>query len=310
MIQMISNSFVNVGGELKTPIDNLIESLQIRIIGCGIHTSDTRILDHFLLPAFLLVYYQSGQVELMCRNQKTLLQPGSFYIFRPYEIYSGTRLGDVPIQFAFLQFDISPFMERYHFETNILPFAEDLIQEERYACFGAMLEELCLAPPDTNGRAAMLHLYVKHLAAQIIYDQSGRSGSPKVIGAGHQSQLINAVFQYVVEHISEPIVISRMVHDVHTSKTTINKTFRAVLNQTPQQAIMRFKLERAMEMLQQNTPIKCIARDLGFSSVYHFSNTFNDVIGLRPTDYREKRHLDMKFSRPAPAAEPDAHPSI
>ena len=38
----------------------------------------------------------------------------------------------------------------------------------------------------------------------------------------------------------------------------------------------------------RNIPLKDIVRALGFSSVFHYSNTFKAITGLRPTEYRSR----------------------
>jgi len=72
-----------------------------------------------------------------------------------------------------------------------------------------------------------------------------------------------------------------------------------MLGATPQRALLRFKVERSMEMLMQNIPLKDIAGSLGFSSVFHYSNTFKTVTGIRPTDYRDE--IAKKIVRPQKA---------
>ena len=46
----------------------------------------------------------------------------------------------------------------------------------------------------------------------------------------------------------------------------------------------------------QNIPLKDIAKALGFSSVFHYSNTFKTVTGIRPTDYRNEIAKKTKHS--------------
>ena len=95
-------------------------------------------------------------------------------------------------------------------------------------------------------------------------------------------------------HLSAPIVISDIMKDRKTSKTSMERAFHNMLGMTPQRALLRFKIERSMEMLLQDASLKDIAKALGFSSVFHFSNTFKAVTGLRPTEYRNKiikKHL-------------------
>ena len=117
MVRNLSKDFQNIEDEASTIVDYFIDSIHVRLLGCGVHRSSTERIVNFLLPAFLVVYYKEGSVEIQHGKETTVLKPGSCYIFRPNDIYSGKRIGDSPICFAYLQFDMAPFMERYNFGT-------------------------------------------------------------------------------------------------------------------------------------------------------------------------------------------------
>lgn len=288
MPQNLFESFRNMGEEPDSLVDYFIESIHIRLLGCGTQRTTAASVSNFLLPDFLVVYYRKGSVELRHGSQTTLLKPGSFYVFRPYDLYSGRKIGEDSICFSYLQFDITPFMERYHFGAMAMTAADTVFQDAKYQRLGKILEGLAEDAPQTSGRTAMLRQLVKFIMAQIIYDQSGQSGGPELLKRGRESKVINHAFQYVAEHLSEPIVIGNILKDGVTSKTNLERTFRNVLGTTPQRALMRFKIERSMELLQQNVSLKNIVKTLGFSSVYHFSNAFKAAMGIRPTEYRNR----------------------
>ena len=115
MAQNLSQDFRNIEDDAGSLVDYFIENINVRLLGCGIHRSSTARIANFQVPAFLAVYYKVGSVEIRHGNETTILKPGSFYIFRPNDVYSGRKIGDLPICFAYLQFDITPFMERYNF---------------------------------------------------------------------------------------------------------------------------------------------------------------------------------------------------
>jgi len=296
MTQNLSNDFRNIEDEADSIVDYFIESIHIRLLGCGIHNSSTERITNFLLPAFLVVYYKKGSVEIQHGSETTVLKPGSCYIFRPNDIYSGKKIGDSPICFAFLQFDITPFMERYNFRTIAMISTDTIFQKPQYHSLGEMLEKLAEDDPKRRGRAAMLRQLVKVILGQLLYDQAAQEDDAELLKKGRDSKIINHAFQYVGEHLSAPIVISDIIKDGKTSKTSMERAFRNMLGATPQRALLRFKVERSMEMLMQNISLKDIVKALGFSSVFHYSNTFKMVTGIRPTDYRNE--IAKKTERP------------
>lgn len=294
MARNLADTFHNLDDESNTLVDYFIESIHVRLLGCGIKSSSTERVNNFLLPAFLVVYYKKGSVEIQHGSETTILKPGSFYLFRPYDVYSGKKIGEEPICFAYLLFDIAPFMERYNFGTIAMESSDSIFQEIRYHRLGEILAGLAEDSPARSGRTAMLRQLVKLILGQIVYDQSRQKDDGMLLKKGRESKIINHAFQYVAEHLSAPIVISDIMKDRKTSKTSMERAFHNMLGMTPQRALLRFKIERSMEMLLQDASLKDIAKALGFSSVFHFSNTFKAVTGLRPTEYRNKiikKHL-------------------
>ena len=285
----IADSFTNEEEVPENLVDYFIENIHIRLIGHGVRTLSISQLNNFTVPTFLAVYYKSGSVEIQHGGNTTILKPGSFYLFRPHDVYSGKKVGLETISFVYTRFDITPFMERYNFGLCAIYSTDALFEGEKYRRFGILLNELVEDDAAKIGRAGILKQAIKLLIAQIIYDQPESDvvtlGNLK---KGRESAVINRAFQYTAEHLSDPIRIEEILKAEKISKATLEKTFRGILSTTPQHALLRFKIERSMEMLQHNTPIKTIVKALGFSSVYHYSNTFKKITGIRPTEYRRK----------------------
>jgi AraC-like DNA-binding protein len=288
MAQNISEIFAGEEDLADSFADYFIEHIHIRLIGCGIRTASEKRINNFMLPTFLAVAYKSGSAEIQRGAGKTVLRPGSFYIFRPYDVYSGKMVGDAPVCFAFLQFDIAPFMERYRFGLSTLSSADSVFQSERYRRFGNFLAELAEDGAGRAGRTGMLRQLTKLLIAQIVYDEGKHGAAPESPQKGRESLVINRAYQYAADHLSEPIRIEEILKYESISKATLEKTFHKILSTTPQRALLRFKIERSMEMLQYNAPINSIVKALGFSSMYHYSNAFMAVAGMRPTEYRRR----------------------
>ena len=288
MARNLTEQFQNLDETSDTLVDRFIDQIQIRLTGCGIYEGHAVKINSFLFPAFFAVYYKTGTVEIQHRSETTILKPGSFYLFRPYDIYNGRRIGEAPLCFCYLQFDVTPFMERYNFGTITLASSDTIFQDARYRDFGRMLEVLAHDAPDRGGRSALLRQLVKLIMAQLVYDSAESDSTSGILKRGRESALINNAFRYTAAHLSDPIVINHILTDGKTSKTTLERAFRSVLDTTPQRALLRFKIERSMEMLQQNISLNTTAAALGFSSVYHFSNAFRNITGMRPTEYRKQ----------------------
>ena len=150
MIQDISENFRDIVTESDTLIDHFVEHTRVRLLGCGTRRLTMGSVTHFLIPSFLIVYYQQGSVLLEYADRTVVLSPGSFYIFRPYELYSGVRTSDDPVCISYLQFDMMPFTERYQLGRLAMANTDALFQQNRYHLFGKMLQELTSEPPQKS----------------------------------------------------------------------------------------------------------------------------------------------------------------
>lgn len=287
MAKNLFDDFRDIDTGERTPLDDFIDTLNVRLIGRG--ESETRItnLRDFVLPTFLLVYCKTGTLRLSHGGEDTILEPDSLYIFSPYELYSLTRLGKTRVKFYYLMFNVTPYMSRYYLAASALSSADALfLQEGQYGRFGFTLEELSSFANLENGLSATLRQLIKLILARILYDQHIRGKNLPLMKHGRGHALISQAFQYTENHLNEPLIINNIIREASTSKTSLDRAFHDILDTTPSKALMRLKIDHSMEMLRLNTPVQTIARDLGFYSVYHFSNTFKAVTGIRPTRYR------------------------
>jgi AraC family transcriptional regulator len=68
------------------------------------------------------------------------------------------------------------------------------------------------------------------------------------------------------------------------------RVFKKATGVSPHQYVMRARLDRAQQMLEQSdTPMATIAEALGFTSQSHFTRAFRQFAGETPTDFRKRR---------------------
>jgi len=85
------------------------------------------------------------------------------------------------------------------------------------------------------------------------------------------------------------------------------RTFKATFGETPHRYLQRRRVERAMFLLREtDRQVTDICMDVGFTSLGTFSRTFRDIVGLNPTDYRERTEImiaptcfTMAYTRPS-----------
>ena len=88
---------------------------------------------------------------------------------------------------------------------------------------------------------------------------------------------------------AEPLDIPALARFTIVSEAHFIRTFRNTFGETPHRYLQRRRVERAMFLLRESQrPITDICLDVGFTSLGTFSRTFRDIVGIPPTDYRQR----------------------
>jgi AraC-like DNA-binding protein len=106
---------------------------------------------------------------------------------------------------------------------------------------------------------------------------------------------------------AQPLDIEALAGVAVVSQAHFIRTFRSTFGETPHRYLQRRRVERAMFLLRETDHnITDICLDVGFASLGTFSRTFRDIVGLNPTDYRERADImvaptcfTMAWTRPS-----------
>lgn len=105
----------------------------------------------------------------------------------------------------------------------------------------------------------------------------------------HESKLAVQVANYVQHHLSEPINTDALARELFLSRTHLSTRFHQETGETLASFIMKEKMEEAKRLLRySDKPMTAISSYLGFSSPGHFAGAFKKVVGITPSEYREK----------------------
>lgn len=122
---------------------------------------------------------------------------------------------------------------------------------------------------------------------------------PRALHARHSTDavavsdpLVAGAMRFILEHTNEPIKVRDVSLKVATTRRTLERRFREVLNCTVMQEITRCRLDRLKRRLaESNEPIKILVQDSGFNSGRVLYETFVREEGLSPSAYRAKRRM-------------------
>ena len=89
-------------------------------------------------------------------------------------------------------------------------------------------------------------------------------------------------------HVHEPLDVETMASSFHMNRRSLTRLCRQHTGVSPAKAFLRFKLDRARDLLLQTTmSIKEISAYLGFPNPYHFSAVFSRSMNRSPRAFRE-----------------------
>jgi signal transduction histidine kinase/ligand-binding sensor domain-containing protein/DNA-binding response OmpR family regulator len=104
-------------------------------------------------------------------------------------------------------------------------------------------------------------------------------------------RFIEQVRSAIEAHLGDDdFTVERLAAEVAQSRGNLHRKLRELLGESPSDLIRRMRLERAAELLEAGAgSVGEIAYAVGFKSVAHFSNAFNQMHGARPSAWREWR---------------------
>ena len=93
----------------------------------------------------------------------------------------------------------------------------------------------------------------------------------------------------IIKNGSDDLQIKDVADEMNMGYSKFRKLFKNYTGIAPGQYQLQLKLKRSIDLLYDlNKPIKVVAIESGFQSVYYFSRFFKRKIGCSPSTYRKK----------------------
>ena len=97
------------------------------------------------------------------------------------------------------------------------------------------------------------------------------------------------VLDFMANNFGHSIQIEDLAREVGMSQSHFSRMFKQVIGDTPYQFLMRYRVERAAEMLTNTEkPLLDIALGCGFSDQAHLTRVFKQVNGVTPRVWRRQ----------------------
>lgn len=110
----------------------------------------------------------------------------------------------------------------------------------------------------------------------------------KVENLPHEFELFGEIIAFIRAHLADTIRVKDLADVMKLSENQFRRKFKTEFGVTPQQFILRARLQASGHLLRRSTqPIAILAADCGFSDQSYFTKQFKQFFGMTPLEYRK-----------------------
>ncbi|MCP4220054.1 MAG: helix-turn-helix transcriptional regulator [bacterium] len=111
---------------------------------------------------------------------------------------------------------------------------------------------------------------------------------------------INCAIEFIIKHLDEKLTLETLARVALFSQFHFHRIFKALTGETPNDFIIRLRLQQAANMLvfQPHRSITDVAFEAGFSSSGNFSRVFTPAFGESPKTWRKNELAKYKKFKP------------
>jgi len=296
------------------------EMSQLNVKWANVHVGNNGLVDYVHCnPFYELIMVTEGPVYLRVEEENLTLQTGETYLLSPWQQHQGWKRPEETSSFFWVQFTASPPLREvdswteiisqhnaFHLSQNILRMADD---QEKTSAFMLLPQrfkpswrfELFVAfeklvqlfrNPEGYFRfrlALKLGELLETLACNVLEQlQLNRTFSDSFIT---YRQLVS----YLNEHYREDLSKAAIENHVKRKYEYLCQIFKKYSGFTISQYVHELRIQSAKHWLKAtDAPIAQISENVGYKDPYYFSKTFRKIVGVSPSDFRERHAVPAK----------------
>lgn len=234
----------------------------------------------------LVHYIVSGRGRFRCMGRDYELGPGEMFFIFPSELVYYESNDEDPWRYRWIgfrgeqadrllaQLDISPHRPTLHAASGrkvgaLFHAAERTMQEGDSGC-------------DLRAEGYL----------RLLLGEWSRSRMP--VPARKQSehpaqQHVEQAMRWLNLEYSKPISIEDMARSLGYHRTYLSKIFKQSTGLPPMGYLLKIRMERAKELLQEQLTVEQVASSVGYPDALYFSKQFKKWHGCTPTEYRSRQ---------------------
>lgn len=144
---------------------------------------------------------------------------------------------------------------------------------------------------DRYAKEFMIHTFTVELMIHLSRAMRNEWEEKLRVKNGKARELVKIARQYMDENFEQGITVAEAAQYVFLSQGYFTRAFKDELGISPMNYLMRKRIEKACELLENNEiKVSSIAVQSGFSSPQRFNVAFRKLMGKTPMEYR-KEHM-------------------
>ncbi len=104
-----------------------------------------------------------------------------------------------------------------------------------------------------------------------------------------QDFYIREALSFIKQNYQNDITVEDIAKQTGLNRSYFGKVFKNVLNKSPQQYLINYRMTRAAELLKLTSlPVGDVGKAVGYPNQLHFSRAFKSVYGMAPREWRKE----------------------
>ena len=212
-------------------------------------------------------------------------------IIPPFLLYSVACTSSEPVQCFYLGYEIGsqPMKEKYsHLDSLVnLQYLPGLINISHLMLLQQLARD---CQSDKPGLFLQLKGLLNSCLISLFTRTSGKGRPlPQLNRMSREQQLVLSCMRCADDNAFQNVTVAGLCRTFHVSQSYLYRCFSHVLHCSPNSWIRSYRIGKSLQDLRfSDESIAQIAERFGFSSVYHYSRVFKEVMGLAPSRYRKE----------------------
>lgn len=251
----------------------------LKLFHCGYYVSPKNFVSSCdrAVEYYEIEFYVSHNGSAYVNGEKFEPKKDMMLVAKPGDLrHSEGRFACHSVKFTCTDGDLIPFLDGLHAVKNTVYGSE----------MSALFEHLYKA--SKQQKELEVDATVRKIISMAYYSGYEERRYPQHLGA------IKNAINYMMENADKKISLSDIADAVNLSPTFFHRVFKACVGQTPSAHLQNLRIERAKELLFDNSrSVEQIAEECGFSSRAYFDNVFKLKTGTTPALFRRQVNLTV-----------------